>query len=108
MQHIEKQSFCRQEKSVLKLLRKIYKKSELVKMYCLYGTITEIDSDSDGRDIEYYTETIHIYSGLSKNWIPQGLRNLEKLGIVKIVEERVKGQFKSKKLHLSKKNDLDK
>ena len=80
MRSIRKQPFCWQEKEVFRMLRKQYKKNELVKMRCLYDTITEIDSDFNGQEIKYYTKTIHSYSGLSKDWIPQGLKKLEELG----------------------------
>lgn len=85
------QPFCWQEKKILRLLRKKFKKNELGKMKLLYCTITEIDSDFNGKDILYYTKTISSYSGLSVDWIPRGLKKLEKMGIIRIEKHRSSG-----------------
>lgn len=98
MRSTRNQPFCWQEKKILRILRKIYDKSELVKLRNLYLTITEIDSDFNNKDIKYYTKTIHTYSGLSKEWIPTGLKKLQRLNIIQIIEEREKGKYKGKKL----------
>ena len=65
-------------------------------MLLLYCTITEMDSDFNDREIKYYTKTIHRYSGLSKEFIPKGLKKFEELGILKVVQQRHKGKFKGK------------
>jgi hypothetical protein len=96
MRIIRNQTFCWQEKFILRLLRSLYQGQELVKMKCLYSTLTEMDSDFNGREIKWYTKTISTYSGLSKEWIPSGLKKLEELGIIQIVEEREQGRFKGK------------
>ncbi|WP_339613343.1 hypothetical protein, partial [Fusobacterium varium] len=70
----------------------------------LYLTLTEIYSDFNGQDIKYYTETIAKYSGLSKGWIPKGLKILEELKVIELVEERSKGKFKGKKLIFTPEN----
>lgn len=48
----------------------------------LYMTLTEIDSDFNGKGIRWYTKTIATYSGLSTEWIPKGLKRLARLGAV--------------------------
>ncbi|WP_261793486.1 hypothetical protein, partial [Fusobacterium varium] len=58
----------------------------------------------NGQDIKYYTETIAKYSGLSKGWIPKGLKILEELKVIELVEERSKGKFKGKKLIFTPEN----
>jgi len=90
------QPFCWQEKKILRLLRKEYSGAELSKLRCLYGTITEMDSDFNGREIKFYTKSINTYSGLSKEWIPKGLKILEELNIIKIFEMRINGKFQGK------------
>lgn len=92
------QPFCWQEKKILRLFRKHFTKTELIKFRVLYGTITEIDSDFNGEDIKFYTKTIHTYSGLSKDWIPKGLKKLEEMSILKVIEDRVNGKFKGKRV----------
>ena len=86
MRSIRKQTFAWQEKFVLRLLREHYQNDNVLlqKVKLLYFTLTEIDSDFNGKEIMWYTKTIHTYSGLNKNWIPIGLRILEDLKIVKI------------------------
>lgn len=98
MRSTRNQPFCWQEKKILRLLRKKYSKSELVKLRCLYGTITEIDSDFNSRDIKYFTKTIHSYSGLSMDWIPKGLKILERMNMIQIIEDREGGRWKGKRL----------
>ncbi|MCF2674876.1 hypothetical protein I6E43_15975, partial [Fusobacterium varium] len=44
------------------------------------------------------------YSGLSKGWIPKGLKILEELKVIELVEERSKGKFKGKKLIFTPEN----
>lgn len=85
---IRSQPFCWQEKSINRLLRDVFKKLELSKMLLLYQTITEIDSDFNGKKINYYTKTISTYSGLDRAFIPKGLKKLENLNIIEISEEK--------------------
>ncbi len=98
MRSTRKQSFCWQEKKINRLIRKEYTGSERVKMLLLYATITEIDSDFNQKNIKYYTKTIATYSGLSKDFIPTGLRRFEKMHILTIIGGKDKGKFKGKKL----------
>ena len=100
----KEQSFCWQEKKVLRLFRCLYVGKELDRIRNLYLTLTEIYSDFNGQDIKYYTETIAKYSGLSKGWIPKGLKILEELKVIELVEERSKGKFKGKKLIFTPEN----
>ena len=79
-------------------MRKKYSGAELVKLRCLYGAITEMDSDFNGREIKYYTKSISTYTGLSVDWIPQGLKIFIELGIIKVEMERINGQYKGKRL----------
>lgn len=67
-------------------------------MLLLYATITEMDSDFNSRDIKKYTKSISTYSGLSKEFIPQGLKKLKELGILEIVSDKENGKFKGKRL----------
>lgn len=95
---IRRQPFCWQEKKILRIFRKVFEGSELSKYRNLYGAITEMDSDFNGKNIKYYTKTIGTYSGLSPDWIPKGLKTLEKMGIIKIRENRSEGRFGGKYL----------
>lgn len=105
MRSTRNQPFCWQEKKVYRLLRQKYSGSELVKLRCLYGAITEADSDFNSQDIKYYTKTISTYSGLSKDWIPTGLKILQdEIHVLKIVEDREKGRFKGKRLIFTPEN----
>jgi len=107
MRSIRKQPFCWQEKKILRLLRRNFKKLELSKLRNLYLTISEMDSDFNGKDIKYYTNSISTYSGLSKEWIPSGLKILEKLQMIEIIEEKEKGKFKGKKLVFTPDNVIE-
>ena len=99
------QSFCWQEKKILRLLRnQYYGGKEHDKLRNLYLTLTEIYSDFNGRDIKYYTQTIAKYSSLSKDWIPKGLKIFEKLKMVQLIEDRDKGKFKGKRLIFTPEN----
>jgi len=98
MRQIRKQPFCWQEKKINRLIREKFKERDRVKMLLLYSTITEIDSDFNGKDIKYYTKTISTYSGLNKGFIPTGLKYLEEMNIIKIIEDRNNGKFKGKRL----------
>ena len=99
MRSTRNQPFCRQEKKINRLLRTKYTKSSLAKIKLLYATITEIDSDFNGANINYYTQTISTYSGLSTDYIPKGLKILAELNIIKIHTERnSKGQFIKKEI----------
>jgi len=104
MRSTRKQPFCWQEKKITRLIREQYKKSMRSKMLLLYVTITEIDSDFNGKDIKYYTKTISTYSGLSKDFIPTGLKYLEKLGIIILEEDRENGKFKGKRINFTPEN----
>lgn len=98
------QPFCWQEKKILRLFRKLFTGNELSKFRNLYGTITEMDSDFNNQDIKFYTKTISTYSGLSEDWIPKGLKKLQELKIIEIVEDRVNGKFKGKRLIFTPEN----
>lgn len=98
MRSIRKQPFAWQEKHILRKLRKQYSGATLVKLRCLYGALTEIDSDFNGEDVKYYTKTIATYSGLHRDWIPGGLSILQKMEIIKIVEQSTPGRFTGKTL----------
>lgn len=98
MRSTRNQPFCWQEKKVFRILREEFSGNELVKLRCLYGAITEADSDFNSQDIKYYTKTIHTYSGLSKDWIPTGLKILEDLHVLRIIEDRENGKFKGKRI----------
>ena len=101
---MKKQPFCWQEKKILRLLRYNYNGAELQKLRNLYLILTEIYSDFNGQDIKYYTETIAKYSGLSKAWIPKGLKIFEKLKVILLAEDKVGGKFKGKKLIFTPEN----
>lgn len=104
MRSTRKQPFCWQEKKITRLIRDQYKKSMMSKMLLLYATITEIDSDFNGKDIKYYTKTISTYSGLSKDFIPTGLKELEKLKVILLKEDRENGKFKGKRINFTPEN----
>jgi hypothetical protein len=93
---IRKTPFCWQEKEVLRLIKNKFNGIERVKMLCLYQGLTWIDNDFNEQNIKYYTKTIATYTGLSKDWIPQGLQKLEKLSVISIYEDKSKGRFSGK------------
>lgn len=91
------QSFCWQEKNILRSIKNYYDfhttektaRQEKAKMLFLYQTITWIDSDFNGKDINYYTKTIANYSGLSDRWIPKGLKKLESVfKVIKMIQTK--------------------
>ena len=43
-------------------------------MLLLYSTLTEMDSDFNGQDINFYTKTIVTYSWLNKDVVPWFLK----------------------------------
>lgn len=57
-----------------------------------------MDSDFNSRDIKKYTKSISTYSGLSKEFIPQGLKKLKELGIIEIIADKENGKFKGKRI----------
>ncbi len=78
----------------MRLLKEKFKGSELAKLRNLYLTITQMDSDFNGKHINWYTKSLSTYSGLSVKWIPTGLKVFENLNIVKIIRNRDKyGRF---------------
>lgn len=87
------QPFCWQEKKVLRLLRNKFSGAELVKYKALYLTLTEIDSDSNGQPIKFYTKTIATYSGLSVKWIPGALQILRELEAIAMPSKFVSCDF---------------
>ena len=94
MRTIRNQPFCWQEKKINRLIRKRFlNKSERSKMLLLYATLSEIDNDFNSKDIKYYTKTISTYSGLSREFIPTGLKKLEALNILKLVLDRESGIY---------------
>ena len=100
MRSTRKQPFCWQEKKINRLIRKIYaddsaKKS---KMLLLYQTLTEIDSDFNGKEISFFTKTISTYSWLSVRFIPSALEEFQDLKILKIIEKKDWGKFAWKDL----------
>lgn len=100
MRSTRNQPFCWQEKKILRLFRKTFKGNTLVKYITLYTALTEMDSDFNGKNISYYTQTISSYSGLPRDWISSvGLKMLIKMQIVKLEEEeRNEGKFTRKYL----------
>lgn len=100
MRSTRKQPFCWQEKKINRLIRKIYaddsaKKS---KMLLLYQTLTEIDSDFNGKEISFFTKTISTYSWLSVRFIPSALEEFQDLKILKIIEKKDGWKFAWKDL----------
>ena len=92
------QPFCWQEKEILRLFGKKFKGLELVKYRNLYLTITQMDSDFNGTEIKHYTRSIAEYSGLLEAWIPKGLKELKRMNIIEIIEERENGKRRGKHL----------
>lgn len=96
-----KQPFAWQEKNVLRLLKKKYKKRAIVSRRSVYLALTEIESDF-GRDfIRNYTKTIATYAGINRHLASQILKEFEKLGILKMKMLRNKeGKFCGKVVDL--------
>jgi len=109
MRQPRKQPFCWQEKKINRLIRKIYKEdpAKMSKMILLYQTLTEMDSDFNGKNINYYTASISTYSWLSIRFIPSALEELEELKIIKIVEKKVNWKFAWKELIFTPDNVID-
>jgi len=95
-----REPFCWQAKSVLRILRKHFSGSDLAKYRNLYLTLTEIDSDFNGKPFDHFTKTISTYSGLSRDFIPQALRVLESMGIISTEEKRDSGKFSGKSIDI--------
>lgn len=95
---IKKQAFCWQEKNVFRLLQKVFKGSQLVRHYTLYTVLTHMDSDFTGKQVKHYTKTIAKYCGLPLAFIPKGLKTLQTMGIIKIIQERERGKYKGKSI----------
>ncbi len=100
MRSTRKQPFCWQEKKINRLIRKIYSEDsgKKSKMLLLYQTLTEIDSDFNGKEISFFTKTISTYSGLSVRFIPKALEEFQELKILKIIEKKDGGKFAGKDL----------
>lgn len=98
--------FCWQDKPALRLLRQQWKEGKLtaaehVKLRNLYLSLTEIESDFGQQEIRGFTRLIHHYSGLSEDFIPKGVKFLEKLGLCKTEDLRDKhGRFAGRVLRL--------
>ena len=82
------QPFTWQEKKVLRIIKNNFEGSDRYRLLCLYLILTWMDNDFNGSSIKYYTKSINTYSGLSIDWIPKGLKTLEKLKIIRIEEVR--------------------
>lgn len=98
------QPFCWQPKMVLRKLKEQLKDKPLEhsKHRNLYLTLTQIDSDFNGKEIIWYTKTIATYSGLSKDWIPKGLQLLADSKIITIMDIRDdSGRFAGRSVHLN-------
>ncbi len=67
-------------------------------MLLLYQTLTEIDSDFNGKEISFFTKTISTYSWLSVRFIPSALEEFQDLKILKIIEKKEAGKFAWKDL----------
>jgi len=76
-------------------------------MLLLYSTLTEMDSDFNGQDINFYTKTIVTYSWLNKDVVPWFLKELEELNILKIVEKKESWRFAWKDLIFTPDNVID-
>jgi hypothetical protein len=89
-------------KNINILLRKKFKENNSLKckMLLLYLTITEINSDLKGGKIKNYTKIISEYSGLSKEFIPKGVKHLKDLEIITIDEDRDGGKIVEKSISL--------
>lgn len=100
MRSTRKQPFCWQEKKINRLIRKIYSEDsgKKSKMLLLYQTLTEIDSDFNGKEISFFTKTISTYSGLSVRFIPKALEEFQELKILKIIEKKDGWKFAWKDL----------
>lgn len=86
--------YYKKDKRILKLIREKYKKNKLVKLLSLYCAIAELEEDFKSE--KYKTSLITKHSGLSKNWIPGGLKILNNLGVIAIEESRNKGKFSNR------------
>ena len=109
MRSTRKQPFCWQEKKINRLIREIYKtnKVKMTKMLLLYSTLTEIDSDFNWQEINFYTKTIVTYSWLNIDIVPGLLKELENLNILKIIEKKNAWMFAWKELIFTPDNVID-
>lgn len=97
---LRNEPFCWQAKAVFRALRKQYSGRDLVKMRCLYTGITEIASDKGTDVIETFNKVVQSYTGLPRDFIPTGVKNLKEMGAIKVVEKRDGGRFSGTELHL--------
>ena len=107
--NIRNQPFCWQEKKINRFLRDNFEGMERAKMILLYQTITEIESDFNSKEIKYYTKVISSYSGLSKEFIPKAVKKFEKLGIIKVLNQKNEqtGKFDKKRIIFTPENIIN-
>jgi hypothetical protein len=87
---IRNQTFSWASKPILRKIIKKYTGLEKTKLLMLYHTLCLIESDQHYKKNSpkpAYTRLIFTYSGLSIEWIPKGLKDLEAEGIIKIQKE---------------------
>lgn len=80
--------FAWQEKSVYALFRQQFSGSNLVRIQNLYMTLTLIESNISVPNYLFYVKTIQKYSGLTKDWIPTGLRILVAMNVITLITMR--------------------
>jgi methyltransferase-like protein len=82
LREFRKSPFCRQDKSILRLINEKTTRKELPAIRNLYSTLTEIASNQARENISIYLFDIAKISGLSERTVSKGLDHLKKLGIV--------------------------
>jgi len=103
VREFRKSPFCRQDKSILRLINEKTTRKELPAIRNLYSTLTEIASNQARENISIYLFDIAKISWLSERTVSKGLDHLKKLWIVfmKPQERWTDGKYKSKEIRLT-------
>lgn len=81
-------------KYALRLLKQKHSGAERVKLITLYNTLLWMADDIGEDKVIFYNNGIRTYSGLPKEWITQGLKTLEKDGLIKKKIRKIDGKYK--------------
>lgn len=103
VREFRKSPFCRQDKTILRLINENTTRKELPAIRNLYSTLTEIASNQARENISIYLFDIAKISWLSERTVSKWLDQLDKLWIVfiKPQERWVDGKYKAKEIWLT-------
>lgn len=100
--------FGYQDKVIFRHFAKVFSGRELSNFICLYTILTHLASDQNGQELRSYTSVIRKKTGLSRDFIPKGIKTLEEMGLVQTNEIRQSGKFSAKEIRLMSYSPTDK